>query len=181
MMIRRACVKPSPPYNYFLPYLALVTGLHCSVSSIMSGAPTYESTLKHHGLTEEQMQVECSDGVILALVQKTIGWRNIAPYLDVDDSVVDAVVNEPTTDDEGKCRKFLERWKEKFGHVATLERLARCFISSGKATLADLVCEERKKTLPPSAGKCTASTVDAPPFALHASFPCACYTGGAVL
>ena len=131
----------------------------------MSGAPTYESTLKHHGLTDEQMQVECSDGVILALVQHMRGWRNIAPYLEVDDSVVDAIVNEPTTDDEGKRRKFLERWKEKFGHVATLERLTRCFISSGKAALADVVCEERKKTLPPpSAGKCTASPVDAPPF-----------------
>ena len=112
----------------------------------MSSAPTYESTLKHHGLTNEQMEIICSDGVILALVQHMKGWRNIAPYLEVDDSVVDAM----TVDEERKRRELLERWKAKFGHEATLERLARCFLSAGKAALADLVCEERKKTILPA-------------------------------
>ena len=112
----------------------------------MSDAPTYESTLRHHGLTNEQMKIECSGGVILALVRHIIGWRNIAPYLEVDDSVVDVMA----VDEERKRRELLERWKVKFGHEATLERLARCFISAGKAALADLVCEERKKTLLPA-------------------------------
>ena len=115
-------------------------------AGIMSDAPTYESTLRHHGLTNEQMKIECSGGVILALVRHIIGWRNIAPYLEVDDSVVDVMA----VDEERKRRELLERWKVKFGHEATLERLARCFISAGKAALADLVCEERKKTLLPA-------------------------------
>ena len=109
----------------------------------MSGAPTYESTLKYHELADEQMKVECSDGVILALVQQMRGWRNIAPHLEVDDSVVDAMA----VDEERKRRELLKCWKVKFGHEATLERLARSFISAGKAALADLVCEERKLLL----------------------------------
>ena len=109
----------------------------------MSDAPTYESTLRHYGLTNEQMKIECSDGVILAIVRQMKGWRNIAPYLKVDDSVVDAMA----VDEERKRRELLERWKATFGHEATLERLARSFISAGQASLADLVCEERKKTL----------------------------------
>ena len=109
----------------------------------MSGAPTYESTLKHHGLTKEQMQVECSEQIIPALAKRMTGWRNIAPHLRVNDRDVESVA----TDDEGKSRKLLERWKEKFGHDATLERLTQCFIKAEKAALADLVCEERKKTL----------------------------------
>ena len=119
-----------------------------------SSAPTYESTLEHYHLTNEQMQIKCSDEIILALVPMLHGWHNIAPYLEVDGSNVDSIVKDSTTDDEGKRSKLLRRWKEMFGHKATCERLARGFIKSGNAALADLVCEELKKTFP-STGELT--------------------------
>ena len=112
----------------------------------MSDAPTYESTLKYHGLTNEQMKVQCCDEpVISALVPKMEGWRNIAPHLEVDGCDVDAISKDTAIDEEGKRRKFLERWKGKFGHAATLERMARSFINCNRTALADIVCEECKK------------------------------------
>ena len=121
---------------------------------IMSDAPTYESTLKYHGLTNEQMQGECDESVILALVPKMEGWRNIAPHLKVDGCDVDAISKDTAIGEEGKRRKLLERWKGKFGHEATLERLACSFSDSRHVALADIVCEERKKMLP-TAGEFT--------------------------
>lgn len=103
-------------------------------------SPSYEATLEHHGITSAQMQQQCSDEVIKALAPKMTNWRAIN-LVGVDRGKVDAIEKD-TTDEEGKRRKYLECWKQKLGHKATCERLARGFIQSGRTDLADAVCEE---------------------------------------
>lgn len=108
-------------------------------------APTYEGTLNHHGLRDSDMREECTDQFLFDLVKKLVRWQSVD--LGLDRSVVASIENDRSMDNEGKCRQLLERWKEMFGHEATYGRLARCFIQSCMANMADYVCKERKKTL----------------------------------
>ena len=108
-------------------------------------APTYESTLQFHGLSVEQMKDECCDEVLHALAKKMNRWRNIR--LGVDKGVIEGIENDRSTDDEGKRNKLLERWKQKFGHDATYERMVRALMKSERTDLADVVCEELKEIL----------------------------------
>ena len=101
--------------------------------------PSYEATLKHHRMAPTHMQRQCSDEVISALAPKMNDWRAI--ILGVDKGKIDAIEKD-STDEEGKRRKYLEYWKQTLGHRATCERLARVFIQSGRADLADAVCVE---------------------------------------
>ena len=110
------------------------------LSEVMADrTPTYEATLAHHGIKPGQMQRQCSDEMVSVLAPKMNSWRAI--ILGVEKGKVDAIEND-ATDEEGKRRKYLECWKQKLGHKATCERLARNFIQSGRADLADAVCEE---------------------------------------
>ena len=108
-------------------------------------APTYEGTLTHHGLSDEDMREECTEEFLFSLAKKMVRWQCVD--LGVERSVVAGIENDRTMEDEGKRRQLLERWKEKFGHEATYGRLARSFILSDMANMADYVCKERKKML----------------------------------
>ena len=70
----------------------------------------------------------------------------------MEKSVVDSIQDQNKADEE-KCLELLHRWKEKFGHGATYERLIRSFVDSRRADLADKVCEEFLKRKPE--GECT--------------------------
>ena len=109
-------------------------------------APSFESVVAHYGLTGGQLHAECGDDVLRSLAPRMNRWRNID--LELDSGVVDAIERESSTDDEGKRRKLLERWKEKFGHEATYERLVRDFVASDRSDLAGIVCEACKKIVP---------------------------------
>ena len=114
--------------------------------AVNESAPTYVGTLKHHDLSENDMEVECSDDYLFTLAKKMFRWRSVD--LGVDRSVVATMESDRTMEDEGKRRQLLERWKEKFGHEATYGKLARSFIESDMANMADHVCKVRKKALP---------------------------------
>ena len=107
----------------------------------MSGAPSYEDTLKHHKLTSKELEVKCPEEFLdhIATLTNYDKWRKID--LGVDKATVEAIKNQ-NTDDEGKCRDLLERWRQRLGHNATYSRLVRCFIDSRRADLADKACEE---------------------------------------
>ena len=109
-------------------------------------APSFESTVAHHGLTGDQLRTECGDDVLRSLAPRMNRWRNVD--LELESAVVDAIERESSTDEEGKRRKLLERWKEIYGHEATYERLVRGFIASGRADLAGNACEACKKVVP---------------------------------
>jgi hypothetical protein len=78
-------------------------------------------------------------------------WRNVD--LELESAVVDAIERESSTDEEGKRRKLLERWKEIYGHEATFERLVSSLIASGRADLAGGACEACKKVVPCAKGQ----------------------------
>ena len=116
-------------------------GAHRGIAVVVASEspPSYEAILKHHGIAPAQMQRQCSDEMIWALVPKMTEWRTIR--LGVDKGKIDAIEKD-ATDEEGKRRKYLEYWKQTLGHKATCERLARGFVQSGRADLADAVCDE---------------------------------------
>ena len=123
-------------------------------------APTYEKMVEHHGLSSHQLQEPCPDDVLHTLAKKMNRWQNVAVDLELDKIVVDAIEIKQQIDEEGKRRNLLERWKEKFGHAATYERLTRCLVKSERADLADLVCEECKKLVPrPGKSSCVYTVV----------------------
>ena len=109
-------------------------------------APTFKSMVDYHGLTHDQLCTVCGDDVLRSLAPRMNRWRNVD--LELDSGVVDAIETESNTDEEGKRRKLLERWKEVYGHEATYERLVRGFIASSRADLAGNVCEACKKVVP---------------------------------
>ena len=108
-----------------------------------SSAPSYEDTLRHHKLTGDDLEVKCPE----EFLRHVATWTNYEEWrktdLGVDKATVEAIKNQ-TTDDEGKCRDLLERWRQRLGHNATYSRLVRCFIDSRRADLADKVCEKKK-------------------------------------
>lgn len=104
--------------------------------------PSYESTVDHFGLTDQQLGAECRDEHLRLLASRLNSWRNIDFQL--EKGVLDAIDHEPL-DDEGKRRKLLERWKEAYGHEATYERLVRCLVDSQRMDLAGFVCGTCKK------------------------------------
>ena len=106
--------------------------------------PSYEGTLQHHGLSEDDMREECSDEFVLWLAKKMIRWQRVD--LGLDRGVV-AGIKSDSSDEEGRRHQLLERWKEKFGHEATYGKLVRSFMQSEMANMADTVCKWRKKTL----------------------------------
>ena len=115
-------------------------------------APSYEGTLRHHKLAGAKLDVECPEEFLQYTAKLTnyARWRTV--ILGVEKSVVDSIQDQNKADEE-KCLELLHRWKEKFGHGATYERLIRSFVDSRRADLADKVCEEFLKRKPE--GECT--------------------------
>lgn len=106
-------------------------------------APTYEDILDFHGLSDRDVESECSEDFLFSLSKKLVRWQIVD--LQLDRSVVASIASDRTMEDEGKRQQLLERWKEKFGHQATHGRLVRSFIKSDMANLADFVCKELKE------------------------------------
>ena len=111
----------------------------------MSGRqpPTYAGTVKHHGLSDRDMEKECPDEVLNALAEKMTGdWCTLR--LGLKKGVVDDIDKDRHASEVRKRQKLLHEWKETFGHLATYERLVRCLIDSGRVAVADLVCKTLK-------------------------------------
>ena len=92
------------------------------------------------------MRIKCPDdvlGVIAQMMRKMNEWRNID--LGIERGKVSTVKSESGANDEEKRREYLQCWKQKYGPLETFELLARRFVEAGRADLAQLVCEERKK------------------------------------
>ena len=121
--------------NYII--IVLIKVLH--KQALGMSAPSYEKTLEHYDVSDSEMKVECPDDAIYTLAKKMTRWRSID--LGVDRGVVNGIENE-RLDDEGKRRQLLERWKERYGHEATYDRLARSFFESERLDLAGAVCKE---------------------------------------
>ena len=124
-------------YVYIDNNYALQLHRHRAMARTMS-IPTYEKILKHHGLDETQMQVECSEEVISAVAKKMTRWRSV--NLGLGTGAKDSVENDRSGDEEGKRRLYLEKWRETFGHEATYKRLVERFIDGERVDLADVVC-----------------------------------------
>ena len=125
-----------------------------------SSPPTYEQILNRHGLKRREMQRRCSGDELFPIAREMIRWRSID--LGLQKGIINSIENDPTTGEEEKQIKLLERWRESYGHDATYDRLAYSFCSSNRVDLADVVCEMRKKgcqvPLPASDSKCEVKT-----------------------
>ena len=111
----------------------------------MADFPSYESILEYYGVKNTHMQVKCTERVISVVAKRMTRWRSVD--LGIGPGAKDSIENDQCTDDEGKRRLYLERWREKYGHKATCELLARIFVEAERADLAGVVCEERSKYL----------------------------------
>ena len=89
------------------------------------------------------MQQQISDDALFPIARQMTRWRSID--LGLKKGTVNSIENDPTTKEEEKQVKLLERWRESYGHDATYERLAFSFCSSNRVDLADTACEMRKK------------------------------------
>ena len=107
--------------------------------------PCYEDVLNHHELSSEQMLAKVPEKALSPIAKEMTGWRNIE--LGLPSGKVTGVKTGNGSDDEEKRREYLRCWWQTFGHRATFEALARRFIGSGRCDLADLVCEQLKKSL----------------------------------
>ena len=111
----------------------------------MASHDQYESVVDHHcsksNLEKSQLQEKCSENVLVAVASKMTRWRNMEPHLQLDQGVVDDI-DKGSYDEEGKKRELLYRWRERYGHKATYEKLIRCLMNASRADLADVVCEE---------------------------------------
>ena len=89
------------------------------------------------------MQQRISDDELFPIARWMTRWRSID--LGLQKGIINSIENDPTTGEEEKQIKLLERWRESYGHDATYDRLANSFCSSNRVDLADIVCEMRKK------------------------------------
>jgi hypothetical protein len=113
------------------------------MATCSSSPPTYEKILNRHGLKRQEMKRRCSGDELFPIAREMTRWRSI--NLGLQKGVINSIENDPTTGEEEKQIKLLERWSESYGHDATYDRLAYSFCSSNRVDLADVVCEMRKK------------------------------------
>lgn len=70
----------------------------------------------------------------------SIAWRKLSPYLELK-SLVAADIDRRHTDEAGKRREFLQRWKMIRGADATYENLVRALLEVGHRGDASDVCK----------------------------------------
>ena len=125
---------------------------HDSVDHSTACTHSYEAMVASYGLTTNQLCTVCNDDVLQSLAPRMNQWQSID--LKLDSEVMDAIDGESSTDEEGKCCKLLECWKEKYKHKATYERLVRSLMASNRADLAKSVCKACKRVVPRTSESC---------------------------
>lgn len=92
-------------------------------------------------ISADKLQEKCSDDVCLKVGKDFTQWRDVAPHLQLEGSVVDEV-------DKGKCNErgkpfaLLQRWREAKGSKATNEKLIQGLLAVGRTDLAELIAAE---------------------------------------
>ena len=104
-------------------------------------APTVTSLLKHHGLSEDNLNQEvASDKIHEISTLLTDDWKLLAPKM----NLTEAEVNEIERDNHSEELKkigFLKKWKRKQSIRATYRVLVEVLISIGNTDGASKVCQ----------------------------------------
>ena len=108
-------------------------------------APSYEDLLKHYGVSNKQMQGQCSEALLKSVAKDMTSWQS--DPLSIGDGNVSAIATDSTIQVADKPLKYLKNWKQTQDFLATCERMARAFVKDERVDLAGKVCTEVKESL----------------------------------
>ena len=102
-------------------------------------AITLEELLEEVGVCPEELNESISDDHLREIGIFLTSWRNVAAYLELSESDLDAIEREEK-DEQMKKLKALQKWKGKFGFKATYRKLVEILLSLAMADVAEKVC-----------------------------------------
>ena len=91
------------------------------------------------GITLKDLDVKISNENLLKVPLFLLEWRTVAPYLGLDEVDVEDIERDGKKEAD-KRLKMLQCWKSKFAFRATYEKLAKAFLTVGRADDAEKVC-----------------------------------------
>ena len=105
----------------------------------MAAKPSLEELLE--GIDPSRLSQPCKDHHLSEVALHITEWRRIAPFLrlmEVDDKEIRTICPQDLI---VQNTAMLRRWREKRGHKATYQELAKVFWKLGKLSLVEEVCK----------------------------------------
>ena len=99
---------------------------------------------------QQKLNQPCADEHLLEIALSISNWRSIAPFLGVDEVLVDAIETKNPKDLLAQTIAMLRKWREQCGRKATYRKLAKVFWKLQRsdlvAKLAELLTSESESS-----------------------------------
>ena len=83
----------------------------------------------------------CTDEQIREIADRIDNWEDLAPFLELTKTDIQAIRNDHAANDKLQRRAALNKWKQKKGFKATYAALLKALLKSERKDLACEVCE----------------------------------------
>ena len=100
--------------------------------------PTLDGLVKKLGISLTLLDQKCSDEHLKS-ISLFLDWRTVAPHLGLSETDIQDIDIDKRTEPE-KRLKALQKWKMKYGYVATLKNLVQVLLKVDHADNAEHVC-----------------------------------------
>ena len=104
----------------------------------MEPPPTLEGLLKEVDISVDLLDQTCSDKHVTS-ISLFLDWRSVAPHLGLSERDIEDIKSENTMESERRF-KVLQKWKKKYGYMATLKNLVVVLLQVENALDAERVC-----------------------------------------
>ena len=129
-MLSEWCINDQPPLGY-------------TYGSLSAGVSLKE-LLDHVGISNADLDTECSDEDLTSLAFKISSWKFVARFLDLEETDIVDITDKHVSEKE-RAHLMLKRWKERLGFKATFRVLVEVFLEKLKnAQMAEEVCHQLK-------------------------------------
>ena len=100
--------------------------------------PTLNGLVKEVRIPPALLDQKCSDEHLKS-ISRFLDWRTVAPHLGLSETDIQDIDIDKRTEPE-KRLKALQKWKMKYGYVATFKNLVQVLLKVDHADNAEQVC-----------------------------------------
>ena len=100
--------------------------------------PTLDGLVKEVRIPPALLDQKCSDEHLKS-ISGFLDWRIVAPYMGLSETDIQDIDIDKRAEPE-KRLKALQKWKMKYGYVATFKNLVQVLLKVGNADHAEEVC-----------------------------------------
>lgn len=107
----------------------------------MSAAVTFHDLIQHVGISESQLDKQCSKEHRNEVAIELGNWLDYEHLLELSSLDVASIRSDVALSYSSQCRKALDIWDRRNGYKATYRRLVDVFLKGGDANGAKFVCQ----------------------------------------